>query len=141
MLGGTNVTYSSGKSSGYTGFLPTNQTPPPTGTDIYDVGVCSLTNIGVNQSNPIVQVFGKYSADRYLRLLQFYFQSGTRTDFIPAQTDSSGDTSFNVFLTPPTGYFLSSVWAPSNPYFYTRASNLVIEFQIHEGGSFMMLRS
>lgn len=127
---GTQVTYSSG-AQGYTGVLINNGIPPINtpfnpNNDYFGYFV---NQVSVTAGNPIVSVQGAYEATGGTYCTEFTFQNGGSTGLIPSQADQ--DYPHNYKITPPSGYFLSSIWVPEKWSWYQAAADMVFGFQLN----------
>lgn len=87
-------------------------------------------SVAVSPGNPVVAVSGVYDNAGGTYCVEFTFQDGSSTGQLPSQggsTTSGYTTPFNI--APPKGFYLSSVWAPSDVGYYQSAADLVFGFR------------
>lgn len=116
---GTQVTYTDGQ-QGYYGVAKS--------TTYLDWEYFSQ-NVTVNPANPIVSVQGIYTTSGGTYSTGFTFKDGTSTGLIPAQgtADQGYPAPYNI--TPPKGYYLSSIWVPEKWGYYNMAGDMVFGFR------------
>lgn len=125
---GTQVNYA-GTQESYTGVLIDGSLPPinkPCDPD-NDYFCYFKNSTSVSADNPIVAVQGIYDTGGGTYCVDFIRQDGSSTGQIPSQNQQDGPTSYSI--TPPKGYYLSSVWVPSGDGFYNSAADMVFGFR------------
>jgi hypothetical protein len=132
LVEGAQVTYSTG-SSPYSGVLVNGDPPPNGGTNPTNTNLSyHVHQVPVSADNPIVSVQGTYDTGGGLYSIGFGFKDGSSTPQIPAQASQSYAQGFTI--TPPPGYYLSSIWAPADSTWYNAAHDMVFGFRLMPSG-------
>jgi hypothetical protein len=118
-----------GSEQPYSGILINNAPPQPTqNCDPNNDDFCYFQQpVTVDPGNPIVGVSGVYTLAGGTYSLDFAFQDGTSTGSIPSPNQQPYPVPFSI--SPPPGYALASIWAPSNDAYYGSASDMVFGFR------------
>jgi hypothetical protein len=129
LVEGAQVTYSTGNAP-YSGVLVGGAPPPNGGTNPDNTYLSyHVHQVPVSPDNPIVSVQGTYDADGGLYCIGFGFKDGSSTPQIPAQASQSYPQGFTI--TPPPGYYLSSIWSPTASSWYNAVRDMVFGFRLN----------
>jgi hypothetical protein len=97
---------------------------------IYNLSTYSLskTNINLGLWNTVFRIDENYSVNRCVCYIQFLFYSQTYGRDIPSP-DTNTDTNYPFTIILPFGYWLSSLWMPSQNHFNIGAIDVVFGYQ------------
>jgi len=127
MVMGTQVTYANIGQQQYNGILIDGKIPP-VGTNDPDYFYWYSQNVAVSPANPIVAVSGIFNMTGGVWCVNFIFEDGSSTGLIPGPANQDYCQSYSI--TPPSGYYLTTVWGPSEQGYYDSIGDLLFAFRL-----------
>lgn len=127
---GTQNNYADGTQQSYSGV--SNNQPPQLSVNCdpnNDYFCYFKQSVSVSADNPIVAVNGSYNATGAVYFVDFVYKNGSSTGQIPNQNGTTMDYAHSYTISPPEGYYLSSIWVPPVSFYYGGAEDVVFGFR------------
>ena len=85
-------------------------------------------DIIIHTHNPIVAIQSEYQTMKAVNNLSFGFKDGKWTGYVPYELKN--DYTKHIVVRPPEGYYLTSIWAPSQEHYYYSIQDVVFGFSL-----------
>jgi len=131
LVQGTQLTYDPQGGMPYSGVLVEGGLPPvsqPCDPD-NDYYCYNVQPVAVGADNPVTSVSGTYEITGGTYCVDFTFLDGSSTGMIPGQNSQDYPQGFQI--TPPSGYYLTSIWVPTAWSWYNAAHDMVFGFRLN----------